>query len=380
MKKVKTVYCDESGFTGENLLQEEQPYFVYSAVAIDADEAAVIVKGTIEKHRIQANELKAGQLVKRPRGRKAMMDVVSAIVPHSSVAVFHKRYSLAAKMFEYLIEPTISSRSSLFYDIGFHKFVANGLYMGLHLKDQAIEDVFAEFQEMMRSGDITKLNAIIAGLSQDEISGFFGQLGTIVACNQKSLHEEISTSRTEQGPPRYLLELTMTALMSLLATHGGAEMVPLKVACDNSKPLLAQAQVFDGFVGRDDLHEIKFDGRVNQITFSLAEKIEFADSTKVPGLQLADVVAGAAAFALKNPDDEFSEFWRTNCTGSLHPNSVLPDDGEFDLSNVRSVINAFVLNELVQRSVRGQSLVQDMRQFIEFAGNEAPEFLLQQTK
>lgn len=375
---VKTVYCDESGFTGENLLQEEQPYFVYSAVAIDEDEAEEIVKETIERHRIKATELKAGQLLKRPRGRQAMMDVVGRIVPNSSVAVFHKRYSLAGKMFEYLIEPAISSGSSLFYDIGFHKFVANGLYMGLHLENMSIEDVFAEFQEMMRTGDVERLNPIIAGLSQDDISSFFGQVGTIVACNQRLLHPEITTSGTEHGPPRYLLELTMTALMSLLATHSGAGMEPLKVVCDSSKPLLAQAQVFDGFVGRDDYHEMNFDGRVNQVTFSLAEKIEFADSTKSAGLQLADVVAGAAAFSLKNPDDEFSAYWRDHGAVAVHPNSVVPDASEFDLSNERSVINAFVLNELAQRSVSGRFLVQEMRQFIEFAGSEAPKFLLQQ--
>ena len=58
------------------------------------------------------------------------MSVVELLVPQSSVVVFHRRYSLATKMFEYLIEPAISDGNSIFYDIGFHKFVANALLFG----------------------------------------------------------------------------------------------------------------------------------------------------------------------------------------------------------------------------------------------------------
>ena len=32
------IYCDEAGYTGVNLLEENQPIFVYSGLNIDADE------------------------------------------------------------------------------------------------------------------------------------------------------------------------------------------------------------------------------------------------------------------------------------------------------------------------------------------------------
>ena len=126
---MKTVFCDESGFTGENLWHVDQPHFVYAAVSVPEDEAVDIVESTRREFSIRAAELHAAQLMRRDSGKRALMSIVELLVPRSAVVVFHKRYSLAAKMFEYLIEPAISDESSIFYDIGFHKFVANGLYL-----------------------------------------------------------------------------------------------------------------------------------------------------------------------------------------------------------------------------------------------------------
>ena len=105
---MKTVFCDESGFTGNNLWQADQPFFVYAAVSIDPDEAADMVESIRRNYRIQSTELHAIQLLKHDNGKRAIIEIVESLVQRSSVVFFHKRYSLAAKMFEYLIEPAIS--------------------------------------------------------------------------------------------------------------------------------------------------------------------------------------------------------------------------------------------------------------------------------
>ena len=71
-----------------------------------------------------------------------------------------------------------------------------------------------------------------------------------------------------------MLELTITGLTSLLASISGKGMAPLSIACDESKPLLSQAGMFDGFIGRTDYHEMSVNGRTNQITFNLAHEIK----------------------------------------------------------------------------------------------------------
>jgi hypothetical protein len=249
---------------------------VYAAVCVPEAKAAEIVESTRRKYAIKAAELHAAQLMKRDKGRAAVLEVVESLVPRSSVAVFQKRYSLAGKMFEYLIEPAISAGNSLFYNVGFHKFVATRLYLGLFAEPTTTEQTFIEFQQLMRSGDVSRLDGIANGMSANGLGGFLGQVATFIICNRNALHEEIAASDDYGGLPRWILELTSTALRSLLISFSGPGMIPLSVTCDESKPLLSQASMFDAFVGRNDYHEMPFDGRTHQITFNLAHKIRFA--------------------------------------------------------------------------------------------------------
>jgi hypothetical protein len=65
------IYCDESGFTGENLLSPDQRFFAYGTVAITRAEASALVAKTIRDFRLQGNELKGKNLLKHSGGRKA---------------------------------------------------------------------------------------------------------------------------------------------------------------------------------------------------------------------------------------------------------------------------------------------------------------------
>lgn len=372
---MKSVYCDESGFTGNDLWHADQPHFVYAAVSVDEDEARSIVERTRRDYSIRTQELHSAQLKRRESGKRAMLSVLESLAGRSSVAVFHKRYSLAGKMFEYLIEPAISDQSSMFYDIGLHKFVANGLYLALLAEPSTTKQTFIEFQDMMRSGDSAKLDLLAKTTDHDAMAGFLRQIGTFITCNRQALQDEIAASEACKDLPRWLLELTMTALRSLLTSFSGQEMHPLSVTCDESKPLLSQAEVFDAFVGRTDYLDVTFDGRTNPLTFNLAQGIKFASSKEYAGLQLADIVAGAAAFSLKNPADDFAVAWLGASAGMMHRNSVLPDLDEIDLTKERAIVNAMVLQELVDRSVRAQSLFNSMPRFIEVAREYAPRIL-----
>jgi hypothetical protein len=69
--------------------------------------------------------------------------------------------------------------------------------------------------------------------------------------------------------------------------------------------------------------------------------------------------------------------WREKSSRAMHPLSVMPDLSEVDLDTERAVVNALVLQELVDRSVRGVSLLRDMRDFIEFARDSARQILLE---
>jgi hypothetical protein len=106
---------DESGYTGFDLLNRDQPFQGAAAVAIDDKDAALL----IERHfpNLQATELKFSALVRRPGNHAALLalqrDLLSA---HKCVTyVCEKRFLLILMFLDYATEPYWYRRGVDFY-------------------------------------------------------------------------------------------------------------------------------------------------------------------------------------------------------------------------------------------------------------------------
>ncbi|MBI6799268.1 hypothetical protein YA0057_25890, partial [Pseudomonas syringae] len=86
-----SIYFDESGFTGNNLMEPIQKIFSYAAVVSDDDEAKEIVEGVIAKYRIQGGEIKGGKLVKNANGRRALDEIIGRLGGRFRVCAFDKK-------------------------------------------------------------------------------------------------------------------------------------------------------------------------------------------------------------------------------------------------------------------------------------------------
>src|SRR4026209_589160 len=93
-----TVFCDESGFTGEFLLDPRQRYFSSASVAIEPEEANEIVARVVKDYRIQGNELKGRRLLGFARGRRAILRVIDDIGPRAQIVVHHNRIRVSRKV------------------------------------------------------------------------------------------------------------------------------------------------------------------------------------------------------------------------------------------------------------------------------------------
>lgn len=116
-RAVTRVGFDESGNTGPNLLDPEQPLYVLAAVQLDEDDAKEIVAA----HLGQARELRYGQLVKRPFGRRKILEVLNdgrLTAENARVTPVHKEFMVAAKLFDQLMEPSMYERGYDVYDRG----------------------------------------------------------------------------------------------------------------------------------------------------------------------------------------------------------------------------------------------------------------------
>ena len=144
------IYCDESGFSGNNLLTDDGRFFVYSSVALTESEAAELVRDTIAKHRVQGGELKAKNLLGNPKHVDAIDEIVTAALGRTKLVIFDKRYALACKVFEYTVEPVLADQSTFFYSLDFHKFVANTIFLEMLTGEEKAHRILHEFQEFMR--------------------------------------------------------------------------------------------------------------------------------------------------------------------------------------------------------------------------------------
>lgn len=374
-----TIYCDEAGYSGNNLFDDEQPHFVYSSVAVDPQEAEEVVKQTIKDFRLQLDELKGSKLVRTNRGKDAAINILENYANRSKVLVCDKRYALSAKFFEYIFEPVLASKNSIFYSIRFHRFISNLIYLHLLAQDNFSEKLLVDFQETFRTKEFEQFENILQiAATEAEMSGFLRQILTFAECHKEKILSELRILREGEATKNWVLELSITGLFSLLATWG-EEIQSMEVYCDDSQPIVTQADFLDVMVKRDDRVYYHIGGRKQPLTFNLSQPIQVVNSKNYPGVQIADVVASAIAFVYKNPEDSFSGHCSEICDNVLHTNSIFPELEFADLMKPEGFINAQVLHMLMDRTLKGQDLLDGIEEEISEIINQYPLWLAEKS-
>src|SRR5580698_458587 len=101
----KSVYCDESGNSGPNLIDEQQPCYVLAGVLSpsEGDEWLVAILDELRRDYNIVGEFKGSRLLERARGWRLVGDLVAAIAQRGGLLMYHvveKRYAIAAKVVE----------------------------------------------------------------------------------------------------------------------------------------------------------------------------------------------------------------------------------------------------------------------------------------
>ena len=130
--------------------------------------------------------------------------------------------------------------------------------------------------------------------------------------NREVISEEVLRF-SQRGVPNWILDLTTTSFFSQMRYWGDRYKV-LDVICDSSKPLKADLEFIDLMIGRRDKARTNLFGKEVSLVFNLKRRPLLANSHEHAGLQLADVIASAAAFTLRalyrgDPDPNVSEWY-----------------------------------------------------------------------
>lgn len=359
------LYFDESGFTGDNLLSDDQKTFAYGSISIDPERAEKLVSHIIEKYKIQNGELKAVKLIRRERGRQAILEILDEIAQDVKVSVSDKKYALAAHFFEYIFEPVIADKNSIFYDLEFHKYISNVIYISFINNDDIAKQILSLFENLMRKKDFSHLDEIIAILhdipDKSEELEFFEKVLSFIDAHEDIIYQEIQTL------PPWTLDLSLTSLHSLLCEWGVAGK-GMKAFCDSSKPIKSKQDFFSNFIGREDIVYSQFSknaGKPMPITYNLKE-INLVDSKEHPGVQLADIIATASTYSFQmfEASDEFAEQIREKLLPRLVYASIFPDFDYINLEKKEVQLNALIFEELIGRTKAGIPILEDIEGYI----------------
>lgn len=331
---MKHLYFDESGFTGNNLLDMNQPFFCY----LGLDSNSEIENSFLHSKAVYGyteSEVKGFRLCKSVNGQKLIKELWNLCSDKIKFVLHDKKYALAAKIFEYVYEPVFADYNIILYNSGLHIFFANFLYYDfLFLIDEKAEAVFSSFQEFIRSEKSIIFSDNLS-LNSDE-SSFLKYFISFCKKFSKKIASDVSFNDEADS---WLLDLSATSLFNLLGAFEGEGVEPLVVVCDNSKPLLSFASFLDAEINNEKIAYAGLrDGEKSRITFNLAKKIEFGDSKTNVSLQIADILASSIIYAANHKTESFSEEIRALSENSfarnvsVMPLNILEDYTELELS------------------------------------------------
>lgn len=256
---MENVYIDEAGFTGNDFFSDDQLFFVLSSIKI-SDEKAKKIINLVEQHltakKIDFKEIKGKNLVKSVAGREAVFNLLENL--DYKILIYDKKYTLMAKFIDWIFEEY--SEHSVFYGEGLCRLLVNYLYNKLKDKDKVME----------RINHILREKELITIFDQEIINSdkYIKKLNEIIEKNKEEITKNI------KHMPKWNIDVSSTGLNVL----GNLWDEPEKIICDNSKPLNDESEDLEKFVKC---------------------KIEFGDSKKTKGIQIADILASGINYLLK---------------------------------------------------------------------------------
>ncbi|SRR6266545_2976943 len=288
------VAFDEAGNTGADLLNSEQPVFSLASVSLAHTEAEQLLS-TIRTH--QTGELKFSRLKRSESGRRRIRELLAspALSPENvALSLFHKRFMAVAKIVDLLIEPVAQRDGLSFYKQGLNLAYCNLLHICLpvYFGSENSDRLLAAFIDMFRLRTTESVGSfydiardLFQQHSSEEIAGLFAPVVASEEMIEKILAHNDKLS----------LDPAIPGFFQQCALWGERFGGPFKLVHDESKPIFQDKEALESFMApEEEGQRIGYDRRT--ILFPLrAEGIRFARSQDDPRLQVADLIASAAA-------------------------------------------------------------------------------------
>jgi hypothetical protein len=108
------IACDESGFSGSNLLDPSTPVITHASVDLRVDEAVGLIATLRSEFRFSPSEFKSGQFLRSPKAADALEWFLAALTGRANVQLIDKEYFLVTRIVDlFLAEPSYAAGTRL---------------------------------------------------------------------------------------------------------------------------------------------------------------------------------------------------------------------------------------------------------------------------
>jgi len=286
-----TLFLDESGYTGPDLINRDQPFFTLASTKISEGDARSLLTSCFGA---RTQEVKFVKLVKSARGREAIVEFVRTFDRGSCVFFsYHKQFLLSAYLIDFWLEPMMHEDGLNLYERGANIALNNVSYLtlGTCLGLDGRRELLRQFQIMTRDRSPFAFDSFWNSLESATREHLLLKeilCGLLVARDRLGYRHLV-------GLPDNMLDLGDYGLLETVQHWRkklpGDEFV---IVHDESKFLRKQRAFWEAVLNRENPPAVVGQDR-RTIKFPLPVKeLHLEDSRKFPQLQVADLIASAA--------------------------------------------------------------------------------------
>lgn len=349
MNTYPTIYIDEAGNTGSNILNCSQPYFVLSAVHFNDLELFQLQKDIMYDRELHFVEMK-----KSIKGRDAIKFTLQHSLineEHISIEFIDKQFCIYAQIVDMTIEPVFY----FIYNDDLYKkrcniILANCLYVFCkkHPNQDIVKAFLYSFEDMMRNQ------------TEESINKFYLNVEILSSISSESLTnilQHISLSRTilehvliEDN--KYCLDTTVSSLLRMVDHWFKKFGTKMNVVTDHSKQIKAGLNMIEQLSKISSKQQlVGYDTRKHIFPLPI-NSISMVDSNSNFGVQLADLIASSFSFVWSDTTSKYKIFQnelKLLPFFKLKAYSIQPETTEYlsqevDYSNDSSPIDYIIQN------------------------------------
>lgn len=330
------VFLDESGFTGEDLANRDQPIFVLASTRA-GDDLCRDIHSEVFKG-VKARELKHSSLAKTPRGRDRILKFLHRIRGSGLFAaeMVHKEFCLLSKLADLCLEPALHERGIDFYHRGNARNFCNMAWFCLRTFESPafLSKHLLAFQRMVRDRTGVNYYAFWRALE-----------GDVLQCEPKASEileyflvagRQLGATHFDNLPERSL-DICQTSALQVVGYWRQRTEENLEIIHDKSSVMAKEKWMWDALT-KSDFPTVRVGPPDFPVQYPLrVTKTDFGESSAYLQLQFADILAGAfAAYGQSlisaDDDDDYSKALmgaglREHLVGGIWPSpDVEPDE------------------------------------------------------